>query len=50
MSHFGLSADEAFDLMASGAQQGLNYTDELGDNVSEYAGKFAEAGYTADYQ
>lgn len=48
MSHFGLSADEAFDLMASGAQQGLNYTDELGDNVSEYAGKFAEAGYTAD--
>lgn len=48
MSHFGLSATEAFDLMASGAQQGLNYTDELGDNVSEYAGKFAEAGYTAD--
>lgn len=48
VDHFGISAEEAFDLMASGAQQGLNYTDELGDNVSEYSGKFAEAGYTAD--
>ena len=45
--HFGISAKQAFDLMASGAQQGLNYTDELGDNVSEYSGKFAEAGYSA---
>ncbi len=48
MTHFGISAEEAFDLMASGAQQGLNYTDELGDNVAEYSGKFSEAGYTAE--
>lgn len=48
MDHFGLSSEEAFDLIASGAQNGLNYTDELGDNVSEYAGKFAEAGYSSD--
>lgn len=48
MTQFGLSADEAMDLMAAGAQNGLNYTDELGDNVSEYAGKFAQAGYSAD--
>lgn len=48
MNHFGISSDEAFDLMASGAQNGLNYTDELGDNLSEYAGKFAEAGYSAE--
>lgn len=48
MDHFGMSSEEAFDLMASGAQNGLNYTDELGDNVSEYAGKFAEAGYSAE--
>lgn len=47
MSHFGMTSDEAFDLIASGAQNGLNYTDELGDNVSEYSGKFAEAGFTA---
>ena len=48
MNHFGLTAEEAFDLMASGAQNGLNYTDELGDNVSEYAGKFAEAGFSSE--
>lgn len=48
MNHFGISADEAFNLMATGAQNGLNYTDELGDNVSEYAGKFAEAGYSTE--
>lgn len=48
MDHFGISSEEAFDLMSSGAQQGLNYSDELGDNVSEYAGKFAEAGFSAD--
>lgn len=48
MDHFGLSSEEAFDLIASGAQNGLNYTDELGDNVSEYAGKFAEAGYSSE--
>lgn len=47
MNHFGMTSDEAFDLIASGAQNGLNYTDELGDNVSEYSGKFAEAGFTA---
>ena len=48
MDHFGLSSEEAFDMIASGAQNGLNYTDELGDNVSEYAGKFAEAGYSSE--
>lgn len=47
MDHFGLTSEEAFDLISSGAQNGLNYTDELGDNVSEYAGKFAEAGYSS---
>lgn len=48
MTHFGMTSEEAFDYISSGAQNGLNYTDELGDNVSEYAGKFAEAGYSAD--
>lgn len=50
MTHFGLTSEQAFDLMATGAQNGLNYSDELGDNVAEYSGKFAEAGYSAsDY-
>lgn len=48
VSHFGVSASEAFDYLAAGAQAGLNYTDELGDNLSEYAGKFAEAGYSVE--
>lgn len=48
MNHFGISSEEAFDLMSSGAQQGLNYSDELGDNIAEYSGKFAEAGFSAE--
>ena len=48
MTHFGLTSEQAFDLMAAGAQNGLNYSDELGDNVAEYSGKFAEAGYSAE--
>ena len=48
MYQFGLTADQAFDLLGSGAQAGLDYTHELGDNVSEYAGNFAQAGYSAE--
>lgn len=48
MDHFGISSEEAFDLMSSGAQQGLNFSDELGDNIAEYAGKFSEAGFSAE--
>ena len=48
MDHFGITSEEAFDLMSSGAQQGLNYSDELGDNIAEYAGKFSEAGFSAE--
>lgn len=48
MKQFGISSKEAFDLMATGAQNGLNKSDELGDNISEYSGKFAQAGYSAD--
>lgn len=48
MNHFGLSSEEAFDLFSKGSQLGLDYTDELGDNVAEYGGNFAQAGYSAD--
>lgn len=47
MKQFGISSKEAFDLMATGAQNGLNKSDELGDNISEYSGKFKQAGYSA---
>ncbi|SMD68218.1 Phage-related minor tail protein [Bacillus mobilis] len=48
MSQFGLSTEETFDLLAAGAQSGLNYSDELFDNLSEYAPLFKQAGFTAD--
>lgn len=47
MKQFGISSKEAFDLMAKGAQNGLDYSGELGDNIAEYAGKFKQAGYSA---
>lgn len=50
MTHFGLSATEAMDYLVAGTQNGLDKTDELGDNISEYSGKFAQAGYsTSEY-
>ena len=44
MEGFGLSATEASDLLTAGMQRGLNYTDELGDNLSEYSVRWGEAG------
>lgn len=43
-----MTADEAFDYMVVGAQKGLDKTDELGDNLSEYAPLLKDAGYGAD--
>ncbi|WP_290148344.1 phage tail tape measure protein [uncultured Dubosiella sp.] len=48
MQHFGITSEEAFDLFARGSQLGLDYTGELGDNVAEYSGNFAQAGYSAE--
>lgn len=48
MQHFELTAEEAFDLFAKGSQEGLDYTDELGDNIAEYGGNFKQAGYSAE--
>ena len=47
MDKFGLSSQEATDLMVAGTQRGLDYTGELGDNLSEYAGRWADAGIGA---
>ncbi|MCI7301833.1 MAG: hypothetical protein SOR93_03490 [Clostridiales Family XIII bacterium] len=46
MKNFGLSATEAMDYLVAGTQTGLDKTNELGDNISEYGGKFEQAGYT----
>lgn len=47
MERFGLSSEGAMDLITAGTQRGLDYTDELGDNLSEYAGRWADAGIEA---
>lgn len=47
MKNFGLTAQEAMDYIIAGTQDGLDWTDELGDNISEYSGKFSQAGYSA---
>ncbi len=47
MQQYGLTAQEAMDYIVVGTQNGLDKTNELGDNLSEYAGKFAQAGYSA---
>ena len=38
MNQFGLSATEAMDYLVTGTQEGLDKTDELGDNITEYSG------------
>lgn len=48
MTHFGTDSTKAFDLFVKGSQKGLDYTNELGDNVAEYGGNFEQAGYTAE--
>lgn len=48
MYHFGIDSKTAFDLFAQGSQLGLDYTGELGDNISEYGGNFQQAGYSAE--
>lgn len=47
MQQYGLTAQEAMDYIVVGTQNGLDKTNELGDNLSEYAGKFSQAGYSA---
>lgn len=47
IENFGISSDEAFDLLAAGAQRGLNQSDELGDNMAEYSQLWSQMGYDA---
>lgn len=47
MEGFGLTSTQACDLMTKGMQRGLNYTDELGDNLSEYSVRWGQAGMSA---
>ncbi|HGT0419821.1 TPA: phage tail tape measure protein [Clostridioides difficile] len=47
MRNFGISGDEAFNLMAQGQQRGLDYSGELLDNINEYSVQFKKLGLSA---
>lgn len=48
MENFGISGEEAFNLLTVGAQQGLNQSNELADNMAEYSQLFSQMGFRAD--
>ena len=48
ITQFGISADEAYNLMAHGAQNGLDFSGELVDNINEYSVQFGKLGLSAE--
>lgn len=48
MDQFGISADDAFNFIVQGAQEGLNQNGDMLDVISEYAVQFSDAGYSAE--
>jgi len=48
MRNFGISSDQAFNLLAQGAQKGLDKSGELLDSANEYAPHFNSLGFSAN--
>ena len=48
MDNMGLTAEQAFDYIAKGAQSGLNKSGELTDNLAEYSQLWGQAGFSAE--
>lgn len=48
VKNFGIDGDEAMNLIAAGAQNGLDFSGELLDTIYEYSGQFAKVGIDAD--
>lgn len=48
MKNMGLTAEEAFDYITVGAQNGLNKSGELTDNIAEYGPLWSQAGFSAE--
>lgn len=48
VDNFGVDGDEAFRLIAEGARNGLDYSGELLDTVSEYSVQFKKLGLSAN--
>lgn len=48
IKQFGVSGDEAFNLIVQGAQNGLNKNGDLLDTINEYGVHYKQMGYTAE--
>lgn len=48
MDQFGISSEEAYNLMAQAAQNGLNQNGDLLDVLNEYSVQFGQLGYSAE--
>lgn len=48
VDNFGVTGEEAMNLIASGAQNGLDYSGELLDSISEYSVQFDKMGLGAE--
>lgn len=48
VKNFGITSEQAFNLLAQGAQQGLDKSGELLDSANEYAPQFAALGFSAN--
>lgn len=47
MNQFGISSDEAYELINSGAQNGLNQNQDLADQIAEYSVYYKDLGLNA---
>ncbi|MFI3206483.1 MAG: phage tail tape measure protein [Clostridia bacterium] len=48
MTQFGISSDEAYELMTQGAKSGLNQNGDLADQLAEYSVYYSDLGYSAE--
>lgn len=48
MKNFGISADEAYNIIAMGAQSGANQNGDLLDTLNEYSAQYSALGLSAD--
>ncbi|HFL3862018.1 TPA: phage tail tape measure protein [Clostridioides difficile] len=48
MKQFGMTAEESYNLMAQGAQNGLNQNGDLADQLAEYSVYYSDLGISAE--
>lgn len=48
MEEFGLTAEQSFDFITTGMQEGLNASDDFLDSIGEYGNQFSTAGFDAE--